>query len=172
MHILLINNNPVVSRLLSFCLKKETIVLEEIEDIESCKRDKYHIVFVDEALYDEKLQRLKDTMTIQKTVIFTHTLMDSSHFDVAIQKPFLPSQILEIVESLNEESPASTQVLDSNEVEKIKALLEVNEKEYKSSDETLNDEEYEARKIKAIKEQLIEDGLEIVDERERDNGRI
>jgi hypothetical protein len=170
MHILLINNNPVVSRLLSFCFQKETIVLEEIEDIDACKRDTYHIMFVDEALYDEKVQRLKETMTIQKTVIFTHTDVDSSDFDLAIQKPFLPSQILEVVESLNdrtdvldEENPAETQVLDSNEVKKIKDLLEVNDN---VNDEVLSEEEYEARKIKAIKEQLIEEGLEIVEEKE------
>ena len=34
------------------------------------------------------------------------------------------------------------------------------------NDEVLSDDEYEARKMKAIKEQLIADGLEIVEENE------
>jgi len=174
MNILLINNNPVVSRLLSLCTRDETIILEEIIKIGECKRDNYDIVFVDESSYKGKVQNLNEYLTIEKKVLFTHTDMSVLDFDVLIQKPFLPSEILEVLESLDEkqdkvqeeDKTASTQVLDGNEVEKIKELLEMNEMDYDSSDEVLSDEGYEARKIKVIKEQLIADGLEIVEENE------
>ena len=54
------------------------------------------------------------------------------------------------------------EVLDSKEVEKIKALLDMDEET--GEDEPVDDDEYEARKIKVIKEQLIADGLEIIEE--------
>jgi len=59
-------------------------------------------------------------------------------------------------------------VLDSMEIEKIKELLKMDEEEQAESDlsslEALTPEEYEARKVEAIKEDLIAQGLEIVDE--------
>ncbi len=173
MNILLINNNPVVSRLLSLCTRDKSIILEEIIEIEESKHDMYDIVFVDESSYKGKAQNLNEYLTIKKKVFFTHTNMSSLDFDVFIQKPFLPSQILEVIESLEnkkdelvEEKMAKTQVLDGDEVEKIKELLEMNEKDDDSSDEVLSTEEYEARKVRVIKEQLLADGLEIVEEKE------
>jgi len=177
MNILLINNNPVVSRLLSLCTRDESIILEEIIKIGECKRDNYDIVFVDESSYKGKVQNLNEYLTIEKKVLFTHTDMSIFDFDVLIEKPFLPSQVLEVLESLENKQDelqeelekgktAKTQVLDGNEVKKIKELLEMNEMDYGSNDEVLSDEEYEARKVKVIKEQLIADGLEIVEEKE------
>jgi len=177
MNILLINNNPVVSRLLSLCTRDESIILEEIIKIGECKRDNYDIVFIDESSYKGKVQNLNEYITTEKKVLFTHTDMSVLDFDVLIQKPFLPSQILEVLESLDDKQDVSheevedvktagTEVLDGNEVEKIKELLEMNEMDYDNSNEVLSDEEYEARKVKVIKEQLIADGLEIVEENE------
>jgi len=173
MHILLINKNPVVSRLLSLCTHNESLKLEEIKEIESCKRNSYDVVFVDEAAYEGKIQKLNESLKVEKKVLFTHTDTSTNDFDVVIQKPFLPSEILEVLESVmdkedtsEEEQIHANQVLDSNEVEKIKELLEINEMDHDSSEEVLSDAEYEARKIKAIKEQLIAEGLEIVEEKE------
>lgn len=175
MNILLINNNPVVSRLLMLCTRDESMILEEIRDLNEIKRDSYDIVFVDEALYEGKVQNLSGYVTTQKKVLFTNIDSSLSTFDVVIQKPFLPSQVLEVIESLNdkknqqeqeEDNAQKTQVLDDNEVEKIKELLDMNEMDYDSSDEILSDEAYESRKIKVIKEQLIAEGLEIVEEKE------
>jgi hypothetical protein len=54
--------------------------------------------------------------------------------------------------------------LDSIEVEKIKALL--NMEDELDITEELSEDEIEVRKIEVIKEQLIADGLEIIDEDE------
>jgi hypothetical protein len=132
-------------------------------------------------------------------------------FDLTIKKPFLPSQITEVIENIDmseeieaceeETSPLSfvaqeevliedeelppifplpsnnikessdvsgivqnksSEVLDRNEIEKIKALLEMDDEIFE--DEPISDDEYEARKVKVIKEQLIADGLEIIEE--------
>lgn len=173
MNILLINNNPVVSRLLMLCTRDESMILEEIRDLNEIKRDSYDIVFVDEALYEGKVQNLSGYLTTQKKVLFTNIDSSLSTFDVVIQKPFLPSQVLEVLDSLTdkqneleEDNARKTRVLDDNEVEKIKELLDMNEIDHDSGDDVLSDEEYESRKIKAIKEQLIAEGLEIVEEKE------
>ena len=41
MHILLININPVVSRLISFCMREDNIDLEELENVGDVARDSY-----------------------------------------------------------------------------------------------------------------------------------
>lgn len=200
MHILLININPVVSRLISFCMREEHMSLEEVHDVGDVVRDRYDIVFVDEASYGDETEALLANLIMRKKVFLSSSDETDDvlrFFDSIIQKPFLPSQITAVLESLEEDETldvsteipsifpllgdevkveeveesddgtleedekAGTKVLDSNEIEKIKALLEMGEEV-----EAVSDEEYESRKVEVIKQQLIADGLEIVDEDE------
>lgn len=200
MHILLININPVVSRLISFCMREDNMNLEEVHDAGDVVRDRYDIVFVDEASYGDETEALLANLIMRKKVFLSSSdeINDEARlFDSIIKKPFLPSQITAVLDSLEEDDilevsieipsifplssdevnvedaeesedetleedeKADTKVLDSNEIEKIKALLEMEEEV-----EAVNDEEYENRKVEVIKQQLIADGLEIVDENE------
>jgi hypothetical protein len=197
MHILLININPVVSRLISLCMRESHINLEEVQNVVAVARDRYDVVFVDEASYVEEIQELLENLIMRKKVFLSSSndVSDEARlFDSIIKKPFLPSQITAVLESLEEDDtftevpsifPLSSdeesvedeedvdeiveedeqegnEVLDSNEIEKIKALLDMDEENI----EEVSDEEYESRKIEVIKQQLIADGLEIVDEDE------
>lgn len=183
MNILLINDNPVVSRLLVLCTRGEHIQLEEVEDIEHIARKSYDVVFVDEALYAGKVQNLNAILTIEKKILLSKEDIEISDFDMTIIKPFLPSQIIKVLENINEQdkeetdiseveneevveltSSSNTNVLDSNEIEKIKELLNMDEDEQELDKTELSEEEYERRKVEAIKEQLIAEGLEIIDE--------
>ncbi len=200
MHILLINNNPVVSRLISFCIREDNMNLEEVHDVGAVARDRYDVVFVDEASYGDETEEVLANLIMRKKVFLSSKdEMDDEvgPFDTVIKKPFLPSQITALLESLEEDDTlevsteipsifplssdevnvedaeesedetveedekAATKVLDLNEIDKIKALLEMEEEV-----EAVSDEEYESRKVEVIKQQLIADGLEIVDEDE------
>ena len=126
---------------------------------------------------------------------------------MTIQKPFLPSQIIEVLESMkdielssdvaegvleevestlddtvifplasnessdqemevvtSEEEDVSQEILDAREIEKIKELLDMDEED--TQEKSWSDEAYEKRKMEVIKEQLIAEGLEIVEEDE------
>lgn len=203
MHILLINTNPVVSRLISFCMRKDHMGLEEVQNTEALTRDRYDVVFVDEASYEEGMEDTLAHLSVRKKVFLSsknEAGNEARLFDTMIKKPFLPSQVTAILESLEEEdalevpaeilSPSSllddeanvegvkdvedvkkgadetvetfnagTSILDANEIERIKALLDREEEEVPA----ISDEEYESRKVEVIKEQLIADGLEIVE---------
>ena len=222
MKILLINDNPVVSRLLVLCTRDESVVLDEAVSADTVKGDDYDIVLVDEASYGADVAELLTLLDRCKKVYISYNNEAMKGFDTTIKKPFLPSQILELMENLEvqeddhfifplateetseekyeedieksieesempsifpllenddileeiqedevleigEETPA---VLDENEIDKIKALLDMDEEELELPSETLSDDEYETRKMEAIKEQLIADGLEIVGEEE------
>jgi hypothetical protein len=214
MKILLINNNPVISRLLGLCTRDEHIALDEVVSAETVEKFSYDIVVVDEASYVNDVQDLLEVLEARKKVFISYSGEAMRGFDETVKKPFLPSQITNIFESItvddsgekeedisifplsseNEEEegeilpdifPMSTdeketddileleenmslpEVLDSDEIAKIKALLEMDDEIAEHEDAvSLSDDEYEARKVKVIKEQLIAEGLEILEEDE------
>lgn len=183
MNILLINANPVVSRLLVLCTRDDAVTLHESALVHNIENSHYDLIFVDEASYGrdvaETLVRFKDA----KKILISYRNDDMKGFDMSIKKPFLPSQIIDIIENTialekssiekNEEvmekesdiikSVSETSVLNTDEIEKIKSLLEMDDT-LEDNEEILDDEALEMRKIALIKEQLISDGLEIVEE--------
>jgi len=239
MNILLINTNPVVSRLISLCLRDDSIVFEEVEHVTEVEGSTYDIVFVDDAAYDDKVAAFSAWVANIGKLVFLSSRDTGEEiggkFDLVIKKPFLPSQIQEVIDQAKAEStqreaeapdlieteapvvesivpvedkskeetvpeasseeehfifPLSSsnepeenedtaeesdqkeeevssgdtpKVLDSNDIEQIKALLEEDEEDLPEVD--LEDEkEIEARKVEVITQKLEEDGLEIVDE--------
>ena len=200
MNILLINDNPVVSRLLALCTRGEHIGLDEVKRVDDIEDVRYDILFVDDGSYVDHIDALLEEGSIRKKVFISYNEEEVKGFDETIKKPFLPSQIIKVIESVdmseiiedNEEEvlpdifplstvddesdddlleideDASTEILNVDEIEKIKALLDMDDDEIEvdKDSELLSDDEYEARKVKVIKEQLIADGLEIVEENE------
>lgn len=182
MHILLINNNPVVSRLFTLCTRDVHMILEEVEDIETLARKHYDVVFVDEALYEGKVQNLNVLLDMQIKILLSSVDLEINDFDMTIKKPFLPSQIIDVLENIVEEDSkieeknvvevenieidehsviSDTKVLNSAEIERIKSLLDMDDYSIESDQEELKEEEYEARKIEVIKEQLKAEGLRL-----------
>jgi len=199
MNILLINTNPVVSRLISLCIRDEDTVFEEVRDVNAVALDRYDIVFVDDASYIDGLEDTLTNFMIRKKVFLSakNSSEDSlDYFDEVIQKPFLPSQITAVLEGLDEiendtkeitnehfifplstegntiedeieeeeielEEPNKAVVLDSSEIDRIKALLEDDDPELEE-----HGIDYETRKVEVITEHLEADGLEIVNEEE------
>ena len=198
MHILLINTNPVVSRLLVLCTRDEAMELDEVTSLDSVERESYDVVFVDEASYGRDVADLLSRFASAKKVFISYRNDAMRGFDSTIKKPFLPSQIIELIQDIRPveegsviEEPIEVEkeeeseeniaifsletedenvaeaplILDGEEIDKIKALLEMDD-EIPFEDEVLDADALEARKIEVIKEQLIADGLEIVDEKE------
>jgi len=182
MNILLINTNPVVSRLISLCVRDTDTIFEEVVDISLVRLDRYDIVFVDDASFIDGLEDTLKNFMIRKKVFLSSRYFDKTplnYFDEVLEKPFLPSQITSLLESFNEDHfifPLSTEddtedreqkdtkVLDGSEIERIKAILENDNELNLEPVETKDD--YETRKIEVITQHLEADGLEIVSEEE------
>ena len=234
MKILLINTNPVVSRLVSLCVREPSMVLEEVAQVSEAKADTYDIVFVDDDAYNDEVSAFLGWVAKAGKIVYFSGRESGEEigtvFDTVIHKPFLPSHVQQIIESVkaeeseNEALPVDTEevevpaaqeeshsifplaaaqesvsseeseeengekmydeeaheekgeenceiqepepkVLDSREIEQIKALLE-EEEEAVSLPEPENEAEYEARKVEVITQKLEEEGLEIVPEEE------
>jgi hypothetical protein len=190
MQILLLNTNPVVSRLITLCLKDRHAELYEFSSLEEIEDKPYDLAFIDDASYKHITLDTLRKLTIAKLVLLTsHPDGNYEPADIVIKKPFLPSKIIEVIESLElpeeepphifplsaeEETPENSEeeenevsaheILDINEIEKIKSLLEMDDEPLVDDLLERDEEELETLKREVIKQNLIDEGLEIVDE--------
>jgi len=178
MHILLINANPVVSRLLVLCTRDVAMVLDEVTSVEDVQRTAYDIVFVDEASYGDDVNELLVRLGTPKKVFISYRSDDMKGFDISIKKPFLPSQITDIIKEIETkeiDAPKKEEQLaiQSDEKEEdipsifpltteddVEEILAIDECEDDTVTTVLDSDEIE--KIKALLD--MDDNLEEMDE--------
>lgn len=170
MRILLINTNPVVSRLFKLAMVHDKSALDEVEKIEDIKQVDYQMVCVDDSAYSVEVQALIDTLEASSCVFISYGSKEMEGFDLLIKKPFLPTQISHLIEMLKQKDLNSemtsndTKILDTKEIEKIKTLLKMDDEAHIDDPLMLSEEGYEARKVEVIKEQLLSEGLHLIEE--------
>ena len=117
MNILLINTNPVVSRLISLCMREDNTVLEEVTEVSTVKLDSYDIIFVDDASCVSNAKQLLQNITSEKKVLLlgNNILEDlSEHFNEVIKKPFLPSDIRSVIDTFNHTEEKLEETVDTH----------------------------------------------------------
>ena len=105
MRILLINNNPVVSRLTALSARKEDIEIDEIQEVTELNANSYDIVFVDADSWSKDVRDvISENINMQKSVLFygDGDEDEKDSFDIAILKPFLPSEVSAVIRSVEE----------------------------------------------------------------------
>ena len=126
MKILLINHNPVVSRLTTLSAKKENVQLDEIKDIGELKENDYNVVFVDNESYNSEVEKLLTNSAIQKKVLFYAQGEEdrSELFNESILKPFLPSEVSAILRETKIEEYKQEQQKEDGEFADLTELIE------------------------------------------------
>jgi len=132
MKILLINDNPVVSRLTTLSARKENIEIDEIKEISELKQSDYTIVFIDSESYTKEISNAIGNSDIQKKVLF-HAQDEDEYkkaFNQTILKPFLPSEVSEVLREMkieihNKESQATKSIdIEKEEYLDLSELIE------------------------------------------------
>jgi len=99
--ILLVNFNPVVSRLFALCTRDAYIELDEVEDVKKLEDKKYYdLIFVDDASYVEGVKEFIESGNRGRKIFISYEPGSVPGFDMTLKKPFLPSQILNIMENV------------------------------------------------------------------------
>jgi len=143
MKILLINNNPVVSRLTALSARKEDIEIDEIQEVTELNSGNYDIVFVDADSWTKDVRDvISENIKTQKSVIFyaEGDKEEKDSFDVSILKPFLPSEVSAVIRSV-EASGISLNEDTNNEQFNLDGFDELEDKKEKiplSLDEDLD----------------------------------
>ena len=105
MKILLINSNPVVSRLTALSARKEDIQIDEIQEVGELSSNQYDIVFVDADSWNTDIDNeITKKIQTQKKVLFyaQDDKGEQDLFDMSILKPFLPSEVSAVIRSVEE----------------------------------------------------------------------
>jgi hypothetical protein len=175
MDILLINTNPVVSRIIALCSKDLDANITIKDSLQEDDLNSFDTIFIDDNLYSEEIANILKSTHLGKRILLkskNFELKESVLFDNIIDKPFLPSKIIEILNQDNEDmffdiesvdfEDYDTQVLDEKELNKIKQILD---------DETLPPhieeiDDIDIKKAELIKEQLKSDGVELTNQEE------
>ena len=136
MKILLINNNPVVSRLTALSARKENVEIDEIEEITELNSDGYDMVFVDaESLTKDVHDIIKEHLKVKKSILFYTEGEEENKdtFDLTILKPFLPSEVSAVIRLVEEmEEPKEEEkhfdiLNEAKETDKKEDLFTLNE---------------------------------------------
>jgi len=165
MNILLINTNPVVSRLVSLCMRDESISFEEVDRISEVSGMHYDIVFVDDASYHDEVAAFLGAIDIEKIVFLSGRDAGEeigSYFETVIKKPFLPSQIQAVLDSMVAEKKMEKQERESiASIEKDPSIFPL-----AASDEAEKEKEMPAETNKSGEEDVSEkeDGESSVEE--------
>ncbi|SFV58514.1 Highly acidic protein [hydrothermal vent metagenome] len=173
MKILLINSNPVVSRLTALSARKEEIHIDEVQEINEVNNSKYDIVFVDSDSWSKELDSVisKKIQTQKRVLFYAQDDKNSKElFDITILKPFLPSEVSAVIRSVEEDYLLSPKDTKENfvevEEESIFNTLETSKdkKEEKeedfliSLDDTINLDEKVSKSVDEIgKNSIIKD---------------
>ena len=111
MRLLLVNKNPVVSRMMQMSVPKAGFEIEECDNVYALPSGTYEVVVIDDEMYDENfLHDIKQHVSYKQLGLITATrAYDSNEFDFILSKPFLPTDLIEILRkvrtTLEKESP-------------------------------------------------------------------
>jgi len=161
MKILLINNNPVVSRLTALSARKEDIEIDEVQEVTELTAYNYDIVFVDADSWNEDVKSTIFThIETKKRVLFyaQNDNEDLDSFDKGILKPFLPSEVSAVIRSV-EESTTLDNI--SHEIEEEKSIDLVEESK-EDTHKLLETEPFELESAE-VKTDLIDELTKIDD---------
>lgn len=161
MKLLLINKNPVVSRMMLMSVPKAGFEIEECESVYELPSGRYEVVVIDDEMYDENfLHDIKQNIQFAKMGLITSSKsVENSDFDFVLTKPFLPTDLIEVLREVK------------NELEQSGGLPEPEPKEETTAFEKFmaSDEEIEQNYLKEFEPKIEPTELEkIVEVEERE----
>ncbi len=143
MKILLINSNPVVSRLTALSARKEEIQVEEVQNINEITNSKYDILFVDSDSFNTNIESsISKDIKAQKRVLFysQDDKISKDSFDITILKPFLPSEVSAVIRSVEESDVVEEKLQEELEEKSIFDSLEtLDDKKEKKEEQKVDD---------------------------------
>ncbi|WP_297986736.1 hypothetical protein [uncultured Campylobacter sp.] len=112
MKVILLNNNPAVSKLVSVSLNKLGYTFAEIDNLEYLTSNDADLIICDSGLYDSKINYLE----YAKNQLFLIPRNRADEYNLAksqtLQKPFLPTDFIDVVKRILVEIPKSTKIAE------------------------------------------------------------
>lgn len=105
MKILLLNENPVVNKLVTLSAQKTSDELEIAHSLDEIKGEQYDLLVVDDTLYNEEvMDALKSKIKFSKSLyIYSKAAKQAEGFTSTLKKPFLPTDLVELFSFLGKD---------------------------------------------------------------------
>ncbi len=103
MRILLVNDNPVVRKLVALSAQKTKDDLNVVWSVDEIEHDVYDLLIVDDAYYSEEIMTALGEKITYKTSLLMATRGNAvpAGFDKVINKPFLPTDLVELFANID-----------------------------------------------------------------------
>ena len=163
MKVLLLTRNHVVREFIELVAGRVGADLEVQEHADDTVGKGYDFLLVDDrgALLQEGLILLERLEIHQSIVLYSEENRLHEQFDQKVKKPFLPSDIAALLESVPAEKslPTEEQVLNIQDIEEIRGLLESEGMEIVSEEELVDEIEMEHGISETEKETRMDEEL-------------
>lgn len=115
MKIVLLNNNPVVNKLVTLSVQKTSDELRTAESIEAMEAGEYDLLIVDDVLYgDGVMEKIESKINFCESLyICSKDAPERGEFTKTLKKPFLPTDLVETLVSLGKMVEATEPTIQS-----------------------------------------------------------
>lgn len=124
MRILLVNDNPVVRKLVALSAQKTKDDLNVVWSVDEIEHDVYDLLIVDDAYYSDEIMTALGERITYKTSLLMSTRGNAvpAGFDKVINKPFLPTDLVELFSNIDKSlqtaiKPEKEQSIDLPKIE-------------------------------------------------------
>ena len=159
MKILLLNDNPVVTKLVILSAQKTDDEVVAAHSVEEVPEGEYDLLIIDDALYNaESFALLREKINFKKSLFVCSRENESEgDFSVTIKKPFLPTDMVELL--TNTKRNLDTPVPEEEAMEDMsdEELLEDLELEGLEDLENLEDEALDLDDTEELGESILDD---------------
>jgi len=161
MNILVISYSSIVMELLRLIFKDDNIESEHSKSTDNTKYDSYDIIFIDDSTLNlkENIEDIKSNFSYKKLVLIGK-IDNEDLVDSIVKKPFLPQDIKDILSDIenesNTKSAIKTNILDPNEILRIKELMALDDSNDENTIFLLEQKRDVTLKNKSAKEFLYE----------------
>ncbi len=116
--ILLLNDNPVVTKLVTLSAQKTDDTVDTAHSIDEVTAGKYDLLVIDDALYNEEsFTALKEQISFKKSLfVCSRDTENSDEFDATIKKPFLPTDMVELFTTIKKNLDVVTEEKATDEL--------------------------------------------------------
>lgn len=118
MKFLLLNKNPIVKKLVSLSTAKAGVEADYYENIEDVPSFDYDYIFIDDEMIDDGIVETIREKSEARLGCFASKEKESPEgFDLHIQKPFLPTELVDLLTKAPEENAAINDDLDLGDLD-------------------------------------------------------
>lgn len=148
MKVILLNNNPAVSKLASVSLNKLGYEFVEIDNLETIVDNEADLIICDSGLYNSEVNYLE----YAQNQLFLIPRNQSNQYDIAqneiLQKPFLPTDFIDIIKVILKDTtqdiqpPQKEPIPADNDIKvgnKFGEIQDIDEMDFSSSNDGLSD---------------------------------